>query len=139
MPKNPYEDYYVRQVGGGHLPVFAGGRGQRGHGLGNIFGSLFRSAMPLIKRGAVALGKRALKTGVRVARDVVAGGNLKAAVKRRAKEAGVDLLDGLLNAPAPKKKKVQQRRRAAIKTPRRTATTVSRRKKRRRPVDIFDE
>lgn len=134
MP-NPYEDYYVRQVGG-QLPVFVGGRGQRGHGLGNIFGSLFRSVMPLFKRGAMALGKRALKTGVNVARDVVGGGNLKASVKRRAKEAGVDLLDGLLKGPAPKKRRVKKR--PPIKKQRRTATTVSRRKRGRRPVDIFD-
>ncbi|RLJ22857.1 hypothetical protein DJ031_00120 [bacterium endosymbiont of Escarpia laminata] len=133
MPANPYEDYYVRQVGG-QLPVFVGGRGQRGHGLGNIFGSLFRSAMPLIKRGALALGKRALKTGMHVARDVVAGGNLKESVKKRAKAAGTDLLDSLLNAPP---KKVQRRRR--VKKPRRVAPTVSRRKKRRRPDDIFDD
>ena len=64
-----YEDYYTRQVGG-NLPFFVGARVQRGHGLGNLFGSLLRSAMPLIKRGAVALGKRALTTGMRVAGDV---------------------------------------------------------------------
>ena len=48
-----YEDYYTRQVGG-NLPFFVGARVQRGHGLGNFFGSLIRSAMPLIKRGALA-------------------------------------------------------------------------------------
>ncbi len=107
--KNPYVDYYVRQVGG-QLPVFVGARGQRGHGLGNLFGSLFRSAMPLIKRGAMALGKRALNTGMHVARDVVAGGNLKQSIKRRAKEAGADLLDGLLNSQAPPQKKRKKKR-----------------------------
>ena len=67
-----YEDYYVRQVGGA-LPVFAGGRVQRGHGLGSLFGSLIRSATPLIKSGAIALGKRALKTGLNVAGVVLSG------------------------------------------------------------------
>ena len=51
-----YNDYYARQAGGA-LPYFAGVQYQRGHGLGSLFGSLLRSAMPLIKRGAVALGK----------------------------------------------------------------------------------
>ncbi|KAI0213906.1 hypothetical protein LSAT2_001010 [Lamellibrachia satsuma] len=53
---------------GGALPYFVGAREQRGHGLGSVFGSLLCSAMPFIKRGAVALGKRALRT--------VNGGNL---------------------------------------------------------------
>ena len=128
MTRNVYEDYYTRQVGGG-LPVFVGARAQRGHGLGNLFGSLFRSAMPLIKRGAMALGKRALKTGVRVAQDVVGGGNLKQAVKRRAREAGADLLDGLLNAPPPKK------RRRRIKPPGKPATASKKRRRRKRPSD----
>ena len=59
-----YNDYYARQAGGA-LPYFAGAQYQRDHGLGSLFGGLLRSAMPLIKRGAVALGKGALKTGIR--------------------------------------------------------------------------
>ena len=65
-----YNDYYARQAGGA-LPYFAGAQYQRGHGLGSLFGGLLRSAMPLIKRGALALGKGALKTGVRIAGDVL--------------------------------------------------------------------
>ena len=54
-----YDDYYVRQVGGA-LPYFTGARVQRGHGFGSLFSGLLRTVAPLIKRGAVALGKRAL-------------------------------------------------------------------------------
>ena len=61
-----YNDYYARQSGG-VLPYFVGARYQRGHGLGSLFGGLLRIAMPLIKRGAVALGSGALETGVRIA------------------------------------------------------------------------
>ena len=43
--------------------------------------------MPLIKRGAVALGKGALKTGVRIASDVLSGQNIKTAAKRRVTDA----------------------------------------------------
>ncbi|MEG7521766.1 MAG: hypothetical protein M3H12_01505 [Chromatiales bacterium] len=82
-----YEVYITRQVGG-NLPFFVGARVQQVHGLGNLFENLFRRAMALIKRGAVALGKRALNTGVRVVQDVVAGHSLKQAVKQREKEAG---------------------------------------------------
>ena len=51
-----YNDSYVGQVGGAP-PYFASAQYQRGHGLGSLFGGLLRSAMLLIKRGAVALGK----------------------------------------------------------------------------------
>ena len=81
-----YNDYYARQAGGA-LPYFAGAQYKRGHGLGSLFGSLLRSAMPLIKRGAVALGKGALKTGVRIAGDVLSGQNIKTAAKRRVTDA----------------------------------------------------
>ena len=77
-----YNDYYARQAGGA-LPYFAGVQYQRGHGLGSLFGGLLRNAMPLIKRGAVALEKRALKTGVRKADDVMSGQSIKKATKRR--------------------------------------------------------
>ena len=71
-----YSEYYARQAGGA-LPYFAGAQYQRGHGLGSLFGGLLRSSKPLIKRGDVALGKGALKTGVRIADDVMSGQSVK--------------------------------------------------------------
>ena len=99
-----YNDYYTRQAGGA-LPYFVGARVQRGHGLGSLFGGLIRSAMPLIKRGAVALGKGALKTGMRIADDVMSGQNIKTAAKRRATDAGKDLIRGLLTTPGVRPQK----------------------------------
>ena len=84
-----YDDYYARQVGGA-LPYFTGARVQRGHGFGSLFSGLLRTVSPLIKRSAVALGKRALAT-------VVAGKNIKKAAKRRATAAGRNLMQSLLN------------------------------------------
>ena len=46
-------------------------------GFGSLFSGLLRTVAPLIKRGAVALGKRALTTGAQIAGDVVAGKNVK--------------------------------------------------------------
>ena len=107
---NPYEDYYLNQVGKGaaRLPVYSGLPVQRGHGFGGILRSLARSAAPLLKRGAIAVGKQLLKTGGRVASDVVAGKNLKTSLKRRAQESIQDLgkkVLGIKNASVPKKKK----------------------------------
>ena len=92
------DDYYARQVGGA-LPYFTGARVQRGHGFGSLFSGLLRSVAPLIKRGAVALGKRALTTGAQITGDVVAGQNIKNATKRRATAAGRALMSSLLATP----------------------------------------
>jgi len=43
-----YEDYYT---GGGNMPVFRGTRHQRGHGLVNVIGGLFRRVvLPFLKK-----------------------------------------------------------------------------------------
>ena len=84
-----YEEYYLNQAKqkGGNLPGFHGARFQRGFGLGSIFKGLFRWAVPHLKQGAKMFGKRVLQTGVNVAQDVLAGENLKTAVKRQGKKA----------------------------------------------------
>ena len=125
-----YNDYYARQAGGA-LPYFAGAQYQRGHGLGSLFGGLLRSAMPLIKRGAVALGKGALKTGVRIAGDVLSGQNIKTAAKQRVTDA---VLSSIRSPPGKRIK------RAAATT---RVTALKRRRKKRtsknRVADIFDD
>jgi hypothetical protein len=68
------------QAGKGH-PVLAGRRYQRGHGLGSIFGGLFKAAMPLLKKGAKTIGREALKTGLNIVGDVVQGRNIKQAAE----------------------------------------------------------
>ena len=53
-------DHYLRQQRGGNIIGFRGARIQRGYGIGGIFKSLARIiAIPLFKRGAKAVGKRA--------------------------------------------------------------------------------
>lgn len=77
-----YEDYYLHQSGNG-LPVFQGSRGQRGHGLGSVLSGLFRSAVPMIKRGLATFGKHALKTGLEIAGDVAEGKSFKDSARER--------------------------------------------------------
>ena len=103
-----YDDYYAQQVGGA-LPYFAGARVQRGHGFGSFFGGLLRTVAPLIKRGALALGNRALKTGAQIADDVLSGQNIRTAAKRRTKTARRgDLLQSLLATPSLPGKRVKR-------------------------------
>ena len=80
-----YEDYYTSQNGNG-VPIFQGSAGQRGHGLGSMLSGLFRSAMPMIKRGLAFFGKQALKTGLEVANDVADGESFGNSARRRVPE-----------------------------------------------------
>ena len=77
-----YEKYYLTQTGDG-VPVYIGSRGQRGHGLGSMLSGLFRSAMPLIRRGLATFGRHTLKTGLEIANDVADGQSVKDSAKRR--------------------------------------------------------
>ena len=61
-----YKDYYKNQAGSG-ISGFHGSRYQHGSGLGSLFSGVLRAAAPLLKKGAIALGKQALRTGVNLA------------------------------------------------------------------------
>ena len=139
-----YENYYTKQVGSG-LPFYAGAQMQRGHGLGQLFGSLIRVAMPLVKRaagpaiksivkrGARTLKRQALQTGMRLAKDVAQGKKMDQAVKRRLKQAGMEVVK---TAVAKKK---SQPKRAPIKrrAPRKPASSRSTKRQKTSPRDIF--
>lgn len=72
-----YENYYTNQQRGkGDFPVYVGRTSQRGHGLGNILGSLFRSILPGLK----AITPHVLETGVNVVNDVSRGKNWRDAL-----------------------------------------------------------
>ena len=83
--KDFYEQYYAEQSGSG-MPVFYGARGQRGHGLGSFLSGLFRRVMPFLSRGAKALGKTALRTGLDIANDVVEGSSFRDSASKRVPE-----------------------------------------------------
>ena len=87
-----YTRYYLDQQQGRGMTVFRGspwqaGHGQLGYGLGGLFRSIARVAMPVVKSGAKALGKIALNSGLNLLGDVMSGKNVKEAEKTRALEA----------------------------------------------------
>ena len=67
-----YVQYYEEQVGGGRgvKNVFAGSTYQRGSGIGSFLRSIFRGILPYIVKGAKAVGKEAVRTGLNVLDDV---------------------------------------------------------------------
>ena len=111
----------MNQVENG-LPVFHGSRVQKGHGLGNLLSGLVRSAVPLFKIGARALGKKALKTGIQIADDVNAGKDDKESIKSRMQRSGQELVQrtvesikppGVLHGIGSASKPIKQKRKNA--------------------------
>lgn len=91
-----YENYYLQQTGG-QIPVFIGGRGLHGAGLGNIFGAVLRSAMPLLKQGGKALLREGARAGTQLIGDVLGGESLKSAAKKRSQQVGKNMLTQAVN------------------------------------------
>ena len=85
--RRAFENYYANQCGHGSLPVFYGARMQRGHGIGSIFGGLFRTIFPILKRVAPTIGRQAMETGMQIVKDVAGGQTVKEAAKTRVAKA----------------------------------------------------
>ena len=83
-----YKRYYdLQQKGRGEFPVYVGRYSQRGHGIGNIIGSLLRRILPALK----FIAPHALRTGANVLEDVSQGKSWKEAAIKRIPE-GVEKL-----------------------------------------------
>ena len=115
----------LHRGGGGTLPVFRGTRTQRGYGLGSMLKGMLRSAIPFLKEGGKVLGKKALQTGIYVARHVLNGENVKRATSANLKRLARNF------EPGVRKSKNKRRR------PKKEGNSV-RKAKRRKTSDIFD-
>jgi len=140
----PYRSYYLNQAGGSSsLPVFRGSPYQKGHGLGSLFSSLARFAVPLLKRGAKYLGRRALQTGVDIARDVMEDKkDWRAATKHRLKSTANTIMDDVeekirRQQGGANKKLYKKRKRLSATTKKKKKK--SKRVKRQKQIDIFDD
>ena len=86
-----FKQYYSRGQQGGSIAGFRGARIQKGYGIGNFSKSIARFAIPVVKREAQAIGKRALGAAIDVGHDILAGKNVKQAIKGRSVEAVKDI------------------------------------------------
>lgn len=93
-----YDAYFDTQTGGGRTGyggishVYIGSPNQRGHGIGSFLGGLFRRIIPLLKHGARAVGREALRSGINVASDIMdTGMQPREAFKTRLRESGENL------------------------------------------------
>lgn len=110
-----YITYYENQVGGGIDHVFVGSPYQRGNGIGSFLSGLFRKAVPLLTRGAKAIGKEALRTGISVLGDMTQSIPLKDSLKLRSQEAtgnlkrrADDSIDEYMNGFGYKRQRVKK-------------------------------
>lgn len=137
-----YRDYYVQQ-GKSESPVFSGATFQRGYGFGDVFKRFFKWIVPVIKQNAVPalknVGKKALKTAVKVASDTVLDGkNLKTSAKERIKESLRDLTNQ--TGDGYKRKCNSQIQKSFKKSRTNNFITIkSKKKKKKRNIDIFDK
>ena len=112
------KDHFLRQQRGGNIAEFRGARMQRGYGIGSIFKSLARYAIPLPKQGAKVVGKRALQAATEVGQDVLQRKNVKEAFKSRGKQAASDVAkNAAKKVMTGKGRKTGIKRAAPAKTP----------------------
>ena len=72
--KHLFNQYYDRQQkGGGDFPVYVGRARQRGHGIGDIFKSIWRFFFPALK----TIAPHALRAGANIVEDVSSGNSWK--------------------------------------------------------------
>jgi uncharacterized membrane-anchored protein YjiN (DUF445 family) len=87
------KDHFLRQQRGGNIAGFRGASMQRRYGIGGIFKSLARYAIPLFKQGAKVVGKRALQAATEVGQDVIQGKNVRESFESRGKQAASDVVE----------------------------------------------
>ena len=139
------------QSGKGGFPVFRGSRMQRGYGIGSVLSGMLRAAVPFLRRGAQALGKQALRTGLDVGRDVLSGRKLKDSARQRTLQTVRNVVENAGRRKAtrrqrrpaqknrPKTNNSQKKKKKGIKRKAPSKSVISSRAKRaKRPPDIFD-
>lgn len=82
-----YTNYYINQAGGNFNNFYSGPIYQRGNGIGSFLSGLFRVVMPLVKKGALAVGDEALKSGLNFVKDIASHGDIRKSIKERGREA----------------------------------------------------
>lgn len=128
-----YRDYYGQQKGNG-LAVFRGATIQKGRGIGSLFSSILRGAMPLLKSGAKAVGKQLMSSGANVVNDLLDGKELKSSAVQNFSVGGKKLLSSFTNnLSQATKQRVNRKRKVAAKS----VKKGNKRKRTNKPTNIF--
>jgi hypothetical protein len=125
--KHLFNQYYDRQQkGGGDFPVYVGRARQRGHGIGDIFKSIWRFFFPALK----TIAPHALRAGANIVDDVTSGNSWKDSTFKH----GPSVLNQIPNAISAG---VAARNRQSGSGVRRKRAGKRRTLKKKRKLDIF--
>lgn len=89
-----YDEFFDSQVGrgAGVGRIYIGAPYQRGHGgIGSFLAGALRRVLPLLSRGAKAVGKEALSAGMNIVSDLANRTPLKESFRNRVRESGENL------------------------------------------------
>jgi hypothetical protein len=118
-----FDQYYKhQQKGGGDFPVYVGRVRQRGHGIGDIFRTIWRYLFPAIK----TMAPHVLRTGANIVEDVSSGNTWKDSAMKH----GPSLINQVPNVISSVV--AQQNRQSGGSYRRRQSTRIKKRKR-----DIF--
>ena len=120
-----FENHYKTQVGGG---FYVGVKRQHGYGLGGLFSKLGRFIVPLLKPVAKSIGKQVIRSGTRLAGDIIDGENPKQALKQNLKRGAKELFQEVAKGQKPSRKRKRSAKKSSIS-----------KKKRSRKLDVFDQ
>lgn len=136
---NRYEKYYADQaksgIGGGYYPH------QAGHGLGRLFGSIWRSVFPVLRSGFKAVKEELFNSGVGIIKDGFSSIPVKESLANRVRQFGTNLSDrasaSIKNMAGSGKRSYKKRKSStlphcAVKKRRRQTRGASKRKKQKR-------
>ena len=116
--------------------IYRGGRRQRGYGIGGVFSSLFRQALPALEQGAKIIGKNAVQLGMNVANDAIQGKDPLKSLEQHgvmaALNTGGEILDSAFDDSTSKRKKRKREGKNVIHH-------RAKRQKGRGFTDIFDD
>ena len=126
------------QVGLGTMTVYRGSPYQRGHGIGTFLKGLYRVSMPLLRRGASAVGKELLQSGVHFLEDLDNETPAKIAFQQRLKQAQNNLKRKAIDTVFRGKGYKTKKRKKSIQSKRiiRRRKTSAKKKKSRKTVSI---
>jgi hypothetical protein len=123
--RHMFDQYYTRQQrGSGDLPVYIGRYKQRGHGLGDILGNLFRRILPYFKTFAPV----AMRTGANIVEDVSRGKSWKDSTMDRIPETISRIAFGQSNQSGSGiRRRKTKRKRSAKKSSKKSSTKRAKR------------
>ena len=107
--------------------------------MGSMLSGLFRSAIPMLKRGLATFGKHALKTGLEIAGDVADGTSFKDSAKARFLPTIVPGIKRFAEQEIFSKQSGSgKRRKTRRKVSQRRRRNIVKRRSRKTKKDIFD-